>query len=722
MHRILCLAVILHIGTAWTTSPFAFADEEEETSVLDTIIVTGSVKEAKLVDTPASITVLTEKDIRNSGQNKLAELIASIPGVVNQRSGAKTYFGIRGTRGTLSPGATIYVDGRPINTGLYRYSKIDTIPLDNVEKIEIVKSPSPALYGANASRGVILISTRSGKGANYPIEGDISAEYGSWDTARGTAGLRGSKYNVYYGLNSYAMHSNGYRECDETVSSADGNLGYRFDGGSAGFLAGYNHLFLKYPTGLDATTAASDPESPGYINDDGYFVLPNETDEELINMGLKLNYDRNDWLLNASLFYTRDKQDYQRLEDQNSPELGDRQGDYNDVREENRYDIKIDIGHTVGTADAAMLDILTIGFDYLHSEFEQERRYPFAADPSDPGSWSSSMRGGKSKADIHATQKVYAISANNDFNAGKFRLITGGRLNNVKYEMKNKVPASLDISYNGDLDWNVSPAYNIVSNGNLFVAYNVSHFYLPLAHYKSDMEYDHPQARAEDLKPELYSSWETGFKHRMSRAFNYSVIYYYTTIEEKAVSYYDGTAFRGYRNAGTSIHQGIEIEVDGQPWDWMGYRISFTTIQAEWDEGVAKAYADSGDSSTSIIDLQGKNVYNVPEYEYSLGLDFYLLRQTGSGSLTASVCFHGFGEQYEDYNNNLKMDAAGFLDLKFTWLRGRFSAYINSTNVFDRQWNKYVNSTGQPHAALGGMGGIYPQDGRYVGIGCIARF
>ncbi|MGD9212849.1 MAG: TonB-dependent receptor, partial [Desulfobacteraceae bacterium] len=149
---------------------------------------------------------------------------------------------------------------------------------------------------------------------------------------------------------------------------------------------------------------------------------------------------------------------------------------------------------------------------------------------------------------------------------------------------------------------------------------------------------------------------------------------------------------------------------------------SFSTIDAEWEKGTAKAYPTPDASETEVIDLKGLKDNYVPDYEYNVGLDFYLLQQTDHGSLTASVDIRGFGEQYEDYCNNFKMEAADFVDLKLTWTRDRYELYLNSTNIFDKEWNKYVNSTGKPHEELGGMSGVYPQDGRYVGIGGSVHF
>ena len=69
------------------------------------------------------------------------------------------------------------------------------------------------------------------------------------------------------------------------------------------------------------------------------------------------------------------------------------------------------------------------------------------------------------------------------------------------------------------------------------------------------------------------------------------------------------------------------------------------------------------------------------------------------------------------------MDPTHLMDLKLTWVYGRFEWTLTCANIFDTQWEKYSNSTGLAHSRFtGGMGGIYPQDGRYLGAGVSFRF
>lgn len=688
-------------------------NEKEDVTVLETIVVTDTLKN-KLVDIPSSITVLTEKDIENSGQTNLADLVSTIPGVINQKAGSRTYLSIRGTRGVLSEGAVIYVDGKPINSGQYGYSKIDTVPLDNVVKIEVIKSPSPSVYGANASRGVILITTRSGRDASKPLQSMVSGEIGSWGTQKGTANLSGIVKKFDYSLTAHAMKRDGYRESDEEVKSLDGQSSYLFDDGHVDLLIGLNDSFLKNPAGLPLYAAKSDRTQPGYntkADGSGYYVLPSENDCKTLNSGLKFNHEKNGWLQNHSLIFTHTDETNTDKDDYNSPDNNARRDDPKDDRDEDRFDAKVNFGKIISGKN--LTDNISVGIDCQVSAFSQVRNYPLNSDVM-----TASMSTGKKKADVDIDSSISAVNVNNELAFEKAKLTTGLRVNHAEYEIKNKIPASFDKDYEGDLDWSISPSYSIVENGNVFVSFNHSNWYLPVGLYRLDMEYSHPDALAENLEPEIYDTLETGFKHCLSKAFNYSVICYHTTVSDKIISFYDGTSFKGYRNAGTSIHQGVELEVDGRPSELIGYRLSFTTINAEWDKGVAKSYLKPDSAITSVVDLSGKEVNYVPEYEYSVGFDFYLLQESASGALTASLDIHGFGKQYEDYCNNLEMSPADFVDLKLTWSFKSYKLYIAGVNIFDREWDKYSNSTGVSHARIdGGMGGIYPQDGRYVSVG-----
>ncbi len=695
---------------------FVSASGEDEITVLETLIVTDSGLKTTLLNTNASIHVLTAKDIANSPQKSAAELISSIPGVINQKAGSQTYFSIRGTKTSMSGGPKIYIDGRPLNVGIHDYSKIDSIPLANIEKIEVIKSPSTAKYGASAGRGVILITTKKGTKAENAFSGMVSAEYGSWKTRNANVSVSGKVNRIDYNVAAYIDESDGYRESEPENKNVDVQVGWEFDGGRIDWITGYNKAFNKYAVGLtqwqvkrDRTVGSSNSKEDG----SGYEVLPNESDEDFFSTLLRADYDKNNWLFNSSLGFSRDNQDFSYKKYlNNSAKLDD---NYNDDRVENLYDLKAGVGRVFAVNNT--VNTLTVGMDYKHSDFEQDRIYPFDPDGNNDSK--------EAAADIDAEKQLLGINLNHDLSWNLFRLQTGLRYNSVSYDLENRTPDSVRVDYDNDFDWSISPSISLLDTANLFVTWNYSNFYLPLSYYASNLSYDNDNTRPEDLDPETYDTVEAGWKHQMNKAFNYSLIAYYTKIENKIVSYYEGTKFKGRRNAGTSVHKGFEAEIDGRPLDWMGYRISFTTMDAEWDKGTAKAYETPDAGKTSVTDLSGKKVNYVPEYEHHLGLDFYPMQHTRYGSVIIALDVRGFGRQYEDYNNNLRMPSAHFLDARMTWMLKGLECYLTCTNLFDKEWDKLVNGAGKAHerfTATSHASTYYPQDGRYVGFGVTYRF
>jgi outer membrane receptor protein involved in Fe transport len=687
-------------------------EEEKHDSVLGTVVVTGRGKKAKLLETNGSITIFTAKDIKNSGQTKLGDLISTIPGVISQKFGGGYEFSIRGSKSAHSTGAVIYVDGKPLNSGIWGFSSIEAIPVDIVEKIEVIKSPSASEFGANSSRGIILITTKRGKSQEDPFHVNVSVEYGSWNTKKGRAGVSGGLGPFYYSLSGSGSETEGFRHTDDKIITGEATIGMKIDGGSIELNSSVFENEYKYARGLPYWQLNRDPREPGYNSEadgTGYYKEPSENEQLLINGSLKFNYNKKNWLVNASVTRSRDTQDYKYLAYINSPTSRNRT--YYSDRIDDQFDTQFNVGRAIIISEIVM-NKFSIGTDYTHNAFEQDNDYPF--DPTDSQALS------EAKGDIEATRKILGINANNDFSLGIFRLQAGLRSNYVKYNIKSKTPEELTKEYDNDLEYSISPSLNVTESSNLFATYSLSKFYAPIGYFASDMEKDDPEAQAEDLLPETIRSIETGFRHQFGKGLNYSIILYYMEIEDKFGYHYNSSGDRaGWKNIGHSTHKGLEIEIDGRPHKRIGYRLGFTTIDAKWDRCTPYAYENPSDPSKSRLDVAGKKVYNVPEYEYSAGVRIYPLTNRSIGSLVIALDVHGFGEQYEDYNNNLKMEAAHFVDVKITWNISKVSVHAACTNILDKEWIRYSNSSGYAKESEYRYG--FVQDGRYIGLGLSTR-
>jgi outer membrane receptor for ferrienterochelin and colicin len=145
---------------------------------------------------PSVIRVFTRRDLDQFAFQTIRDVLANVPGIqVQEYRGAHQAPWIRGVKSRYNNKILWLIDGVPLRDSYYGHSSIDEIlPLDMVERIEIISGPGSVLYGANAFAGVVSIVTRKaqdvGKG-----ERAARASFGSYDTAEAAGEF--AKKNVY---------------------------------------------------------------------------------------------------------------------------------------------------------------------------------------------------------------------------------------------------------------------------------------------------------------------------------------------------------------------------------------------------------------------------------------------------------------------------------------------------------------------------------------------
>ncbi|MBS1875428.1 MAG: TonB-dependent receptor [Acidobacteria bacterium] len=138
----------------------------------------------KLSRTPAAVFVITQDDIRRSGAANLPEVLRMAPGVtVAQISGGAWAISIRGFSNLYSNKLLVMVDGRTIYSALLSGTiwGEELVMLEDIERIEVIRGPGAAMWGANAVSGVINIITR---GAKATQGGLVSISGGGYNRLR----------------------------------------------------------------------------------------------------------------------------------------------------------------------------------------------------------------------------------------------------------------------------------------------------------------------------------------------------------------------------------------------------------------------------------------------------------------------------------------------------------------------------------------------------------
>jgi len=179
-------------------APVAFADDNVDPFALspeqlfDATVMSVSKTSEDLRDAPAAVYVLTSEDIARSGATSIPEVLRLVPGVQVARTNASGWaISVRGFNNALANKLLVLIDGREVYDPLFSgvYWDIQDTPLEDIERIEVIRGPGASLWGANAVNGVINIITKSAADTQGSL---VSVTSGDSDHAIVTARYGGS--------------------------------------------------------------------------------------------------------------------------------------------------------------------------------------------------------------------------------------------------------------------------------------------------------------------------------------------------------------------------------------------------------------------------------------------------------------------------------------------------------------------------------------------------
>jgi outer membrane receptor for ferrienterochelin and colicins len=167
-------AILLAVGLAWGEEQAVYMGD------LGVIVITPTRGPRMLKDLPTNVSVITREEIAESSAQNVGEVLKNRLGVEVRRYGtlgAPSYIGLRGCSAYQT---LVMVDGRSINSVSDGIADLSQFPIDNIERIEVVRGPASALYGANALGGVVNIITREAKEDKATF--DVNVGLGSFGT------------------------------------------------------------------------------------------------------------------------------------------------------------------------------------------------------------------------------------------------------------------------------------------------------------------------------------------------------------------------------------------------------------------------------------------------------------------------------------------------------------------------------------------------------------
>jgi vitamin B12 transporter len=222
---------------------------QEDFPDLNQVIVTASRISEPIESAIASVTVITRADIDRLQPHSVDELLTGLAGIATASNGDLGKTTSVFVRGTNSDHLLVLIDGIKIGSATTGTAAWEQLPVEQIDRIEIVRGPVSSLYGSEALGGVVQIFTRHGA-PGAPDLPSLEVSGGSHGTYQAEAGYSGSARSGWYNASVSGLYTNGIPICVANApvtapcytttpqqgywsGSAALSGGYRWDNGTA---------------------------------------------------------------------------------------------------------------------------------------------------------------------------------------------------------------------------------------------------------------------------------------------------------------------------------------------------------------------------------------------------------------------------------------------------------------------------------------------------------
>jgi len=624
---------------------------------MDEVVVTGSRFEDKLSSVPANITIIHQQDIENSTAENIPDLLRTQVGVqVTDIAGNRRSYrvDIRGFGETSQSNTLVLVDGRKINQVDLSGTDWTLVPLERVERIEIIRGGrGSVLYGDNATGGVINIITKTGD--KKEIGGRVVA--GSYNTFKGGLTYSDSNERFSWGLTGNYLTSDGYRDNSGTESNDIAlTLGYY---PSENLIINLRGALHNDDTNLPGALKASDFAS-GVIRT--ATLQPNDfadTEDYYISVGpeiyflkdsvfkLEASFRRRSWLSFASFFGGTFVGDTEIDTLTVSPQL---------VIREELWGVK---------------NNLTLGMDYSKADEDIKNDLDIGSLIKSSYNFKKTNWGLYIQDDLDLTDEL-ALSA-------------GFRRDQADFEFSPSTPSKVDFDENL---FTVGLNYSFSNSIQLYGSFSQSFRYPLLDEFYSFTA----NSVSTSLLPQTSDDYEVGFRYAMSNNFFGTINIF--RIETDNEIFYNSVTYANENLDGITRRDGVEISLA-----WTNERL---TLRGGY------RYTDATLEEGSFA---GNEVPGVPQNKVTLEAS-YQFTHGFSAALTGS--YVGERPFESDFPNAFtEQDDYILVNAKFIYRKNKFSGFLSLNNLTDEEYSEYgvlggfpVEQAYYPSPEFNIMGGI----------------
>jgi iron complex outermembrane receptor protein len=637
-----CEDVELKVLSSFIPCAMADASDQRQTEggrfEMEEVVVTATMIEEPIREIPKNVTVITSEDIAQASSNNVVDLLAREANInllsffgTDKRSSVD----IRGFGQTGVSNVVVMVDGFRLNSPDLAGPDFSSVPLDQIERIEIVRGGGSVLYGDGAVGGVINIITKKGPKKS---EARILTSYGSYDAFEGATSLGGQFQGLRANLDASYYDSDGYRD-NGGLRKRDGSAKLSYDVNdrlSLSWGASYHEDKQGFPGGVpledvDSKGKRKESSSP---NDFG------ETTDKRVSAAMEAQAGPLGVLRFNSGYRWRDNDFIIGY----TPLLS--KGEQTDTIDEDTWSFNLVL--TKPYEFLGRKHKLLLGTDYYQTDYVTERigqRTKKDSDINDLGPYV--MNEWRLLKPLTFTLGYrYSIY---DGTIRTSRLVRSG--GDVKWERSGK----------SDEKWKnqafeTGIVYELASAATLFASY-ASSFRTP--------NVDELALSEGDLKPQEGKHIDVGLRGFVGDLLEFSLTLFQIDIKDEI--FFDSINQVNRNFDDDTRRRGIETEVKCYPIDILYLWANYTYMQAKFQE-------------------QDTDVPLVPRHKASFGMEWTIvqpLRLALTGTWVGSR-FDGNDETNEEFK---KLDGYKVFDAKLTYTRGPLRVFGGVNNIFDELYS-----------------------------------
>lgn len=670
------LSVLTAACLSITYSSMAIAEtlSQDQTKTLDTIVVTASREGESINNTPAAISKINSQDIEAKHATFIGQLVNQTPGVLMNDLGNEQH--MMSIRQPITTAAVYQYleDGisiRPV--GVFNHNALYEVNLAGIDSIEILRGPASSLYGSNAIGGTINFLTKAPSltptadlGISSSSEGYRRLEVGAsntFDTAYGEHGLRLSAYASDRG-DSWQDHAESNKQ--SVTLRHDWHIS---DTTQVKNIASYNHLKADMTGSLNANDFSK--------RQDYSYQTFTYREVDATRLSSQLNHSWNEQQKSQMTVYYRDNTTEQnpsyniRTDVVSGVPTGTYSGQttYNafqsyglNVQHSANFDpVKFTIGvmaeHSPNQAKTNDIEVFRDPNTLVYTGYKQRQLLrDFKVDVNNQALY---------------TQANWQALPN-------LNLVGGARYDWISYDFDNqlvpsKVTGAPDEKRNFHkaspqlgLVWNITSEFDLYSNWSQgFVPPEVSGLY-------------GANLVTPDLKEATFNNVDAGLRFKLfDDRLDGEITLYRLQGQDEVLSYTKPDNTREPRNAGQTLHQGIEIGGTWKISDIYNQRLKLSGSFAKHE------YEDFKPSS--VADYSGNTMPSSPK---SFGTIEYQIKPTPELLLSAEGVY--VGSYWINEANTEKYDGHTVLNLRANYRQNAYEIYGQILNVADAH---YAEST-----------------------------